>query len=246
MPEIIGASIAADIQKFSLDSIVELFTMDLTRYGEGILYFTPSIDANNVAEGGVLKHDGNSYTPIPIKATGFEWTSQGALPRPLLQLSNTAKILPGLLLSFYDLLGASVTRTRTLYKYMDGQPSADPTQTFPVDIYLIERKTKQNENLIEWELASAMDVEGRKIPGRRVFRDLCTHYYRVFDPDTMDYDYTEATCPYVGVDAFDQIGNPTTAALDVCGKRLSSCQLRFTGTTTIPAQLFPGVQVSNR
>ena len=86
-----------------------------------------------------------------------------------------------------------------------------------------------------------MDQEGRKLPGRQVLKDACTHIYRF--PDGMgDFDYTNATCPYVGTDYFEATGASTNdPALDKCGKKLSDCRLRFGQHGVLPTRAFPGV-----
>ena len=77
-----------------------------------------------------------------------------------------------------DLVGARVVRRRTLGKYLDGEPGADPLQEFPIDIFFIERKTQENSMIISWELASALDLEGLKLPRRIITQNYCQWRYR--------------------------------------------------------------------
>ena len=77
-----------------------------------------------------------------------------------------------------DLVGAKVTRRRTLGKYLDGEPNADPLQEFPIDVFYIERKTQETSMVISWQLASVLDLEGLKLPRRIITQNYCQWRYR--------------------------------------------------------------------
>ncbi len=224
-------------QAASLDAKVELWTLDGTSHGAGVLRWT----SGTVSDQPVV-FAGNTYPPTPIEADGFEWSGSGPLPTPRLRIANVNLVITGLLQQFNDLVGATVTRLRTLTRFLDGQPGADPTAHWPLDVYRVERKSAQNKVYVEWELAAAMDQEGRLVPGRQVTR-LCDQRYRVWDPDTQTFDYSQATCPYVGAASFDRFGNPVASgADDVCNKQLTSgCKVRFGDNAILPFRGFPGV-----
>ena len=68
-----------------------------------------------------------------------------------------------------DLTGATVTRIRTLARFIDavnfpsnvnpyGTP--DPTAEFPQEIYKIDRKAAENRETVQFELASVFDLAG--------------------------------------------------------------------------------------
>lgn len=185
--------------------------------------------------------DGHDYIPIAVNVTGFEWNGQGTLPTPTLQISNVNRVLASSVNSLKSLVGAKFTRIRTFRKHLDDGSDPDPTLIFPKEIYRINRKTAQNKVYLEFQLASALDQEGVKIPGRVCLRNTCTHRYRMWDPDTLTFDYTRATCPYVGSTYFkatDEVtGDP---ALDRCSKTLSGCRARF-GTAPLPTRAVPGI-----
>jgi lambda family phage minor tail protein L len=105
-------------------------------------------------------------------------------------------VLDGLLGPGGDLLGATLTRLRTFRRFLDGEPDADPTAHFEPDIWRLERKTRQDAVLVEWELASVLEQEGRRLPGRQMLRDLCSHSYRRWTGSR--FDYAAASCPYTG------------------------------------------------
>ena len=80
-----------------------------------------------------------------------------------------------------DLTGASVVRIRTLAKFIDavnfpgntnpfGTP--DPNAEFPQEQYSIDRKSAENRNVVEFELAAPTDLAGVRIPGRQCTRSI--------------------------------------------------------------------------
>ena len=68
-----------------------------------------------------------------------------------------------------DLTGATVTRIRTLARFVDAAnfPSnvnpygtPDSTAEFPQEIYKIDRKAAENRETVQFELASVFDLAG--------------------------------------------------------------------------------------
>ena len=126
---------------------------------------------------------------MPIQATGFAY-QRGQLPRPKLSVSNALGTITAILLNVNkvtagnDLSAATVTRIRTLARYLDavnfppdedgvqvnplGTP--DPTAEFPREIYKIDRKSAENRNLVEFELAAVFDLIGVRAPQRQCTR----------------------------------------------------------------------------
>ena len=145
---------------------------------------------------------GNTYIPAPIQATGFENSSRGTLPTPILSISSQSEtgtdqlaLLRYEILKLGDIIGAKVTRRRTFAKYLDWANFAattsgprleelpegyepDPNAELPRDIYYIERKTAENKNTIQYQLSSILDLEGIKIPRRTIISDKCNWNYR--------------------------------------------------------------------
>jgi lambda family phage minor tail protein L len=200
----------------------------------------PPADQLEVATlGPRVRFQGEDYQPLPIEAEGFAWTGRGAPPRPRLRVANIGGVLGGLLGPGGDLLGATLTRLRTFRRFLDGEPDADPTAHFEPDIWRLERKTRQDAVLVEWELASVLEQEGRRLPGRQMLRDLCSHSYRRWTGS--GFDYAAASCPYSGAACFTEAGVPTGSSGDRCGKRLGDCQLRFGVGAVLPTRAFPGL-----
>ena len=224
----------SDLQAVAPSAIIELFQLELNAAQHGVnetYYFHAGTDATG--SNGDIVWDGQAYLAFPIEATEFEYTGTGSLPRPKLRVSNIYGTITGIILTLPNgLEGAKVTRIRTLARYIDGvnfpggtNPlgTPDPTAEFPREIYYIDRKATENRDLIEFELAAAFDLVGVRAPKRQCVANVCQWTYR--GPE----------CGYAG-NAFFNFNDVPVAAIgqDVCGKRLRSCELRFS------QQRFPG------
>lgn len=220
--------------------LVTLFELDARNLGDtDIRRFTRDTVGDNQA----VTFNGNVYTPIDIEAEGFEWGGSGAPPAPTLKLSNVSMYAGVLVREFNDLCGAKITRIRTYRDFLDNGATPDPTMTFPIDVFRIERKVSHNKVYIEFELAVIFDQEGLKLPARQCIRDTCTHIYRRYNAATNSFDYSTATCPYTGTSYFKRDGSATALkSEDLCGKRLSNCIQRFGSTAVLPTRSFPGMQ----
>jgi len=231
-----NAKIKTDIQHLNVGSaLIHLYTLDATSIeGGGTYHFCPMTDS-----GDAVLFNSVEYLPLPVETEGFMYDGTGAMPRPLIRVSNINLTFVAAVVSFNDLVGAKLTRRRTFAKYLDGASEANPSAQFPTDIFYIERKTRQNKYLIEWELKAAVDIENTLIPRRQVL-GICSHRYRLYKTSTGTFDYTNASCPYTSTSYFDAEGVVTTKANDKCGKKLFDCQLRY-GTDQLPGRFFPGV-----
>lgn len=225
--------LAAQIQTLEPSAIIELFEVDATGIGGDFYRFHAG--TNNLISDVVWK--GVTYVAFPIEASDFEYNGTGQLPRPKISVSNAAGLISFLVLNYEDLIGAKVTRRRTLAKYLDAvnfpggvNPDADPDAEFAEDIYYVDRKTNENKDVVEFELASAFDLAGVKVPRRQIIQNVCVWKYRGTE------------CAYAGTNYFDANDLPVASAgLDVCGKRLSSCQKRFGENQPISFGSFPAV-----
>ena len=178
------APIITDLQKINPSAIIELFTIttDATLHGSATTYRFhngTSLNAN-----GNIVWASNTYTKMPIQAEGFAFTN-GQLPRPTLTISNALGTITAILLNVNavttgnDLTGSTVTRIRTLARYLDaanfsggtnplGTP--DPTAEFPQEIYKIDRKSAENREVVQFELAAVFDLAGIRAPKRQCTR----------------------------------------------------------------------------
>lgn len=230
-----SSKIKAKTQKLDQSPFVHLYELDLTPLGDDILRFCSSVQETDV-----VKFGGYSYEPRAVEVTGFEVTGEGASPEPMIKMSNLDNQIGMAIAGFGDLVGMRFTRIRTFREFLDGEADPDSTATFPSEQYLIEQKVTQNSIFVEWKLSSALDQEGKLLPGRQVLRDVCTWQYRRYDEELAAFDYTKATCPYAGSSYFDETGQVTTLEQDRCSKQLSGCRARF-ASSPLPFSGFPAV-----
>ena len=242
----------SELQAIAPSAVIELFELELNVAQHGVndtyrFHSGSSLDSN-----GEVVWNGNAYLRFPVEAEGFEYTGKGTLPRPTIRCSNILSFVTAILSTLPNgLEGAKVTRIRTLARYIDavnfpggvnpyGTP--DPTAEFPREIYYIDRKVAETRDVVEFELASAFDLAGVRAPKRQCVSNICQWVYK------------SAECGYTGTAYFDENdASVASSALDVCGKRLSSCSVRFgeqsqDGTTTagstqlvLAAAFTPGV-----
>lgn len=156
-----------DLQKLSLESpLVELYTLDCTAIGGSVYRFTP-----NFENGGSISFGGLTYTSMPIISDGWEANSNGTQPRPTLTISNVNQTLLNAVITLGDIVGAKVTRMRTLAKYLDGGSSPDSNQFLQPEIFFIDQKVSHDKVAIAWQLSSILDRFGTKIPRRQITKD---------------------------------------------------------------------------
>lgn len=230
-------TISEEVQKLETDNIVTLFQLDTTPIGgSSVFNFT-----KKMREDSYISFGGVQFAAIDISYDGFLWDGRGGFPKPTIQVSNVANLLTALIVEFKDLCGAKVTRIRTFEQFLDDGSNPDPEATFPLDIYQIEQKTQHNRVFVEWQLSSILDQTGRQLPGRIILRDVCTHTYRIYNPATGTFDYSNASCPYTGSKSFNENDQATTAPFDKCSKRLTGCKLRFGERGELKTRAFPGV-----
>lgn len=327
------------------DAILTLF--DITLPSGTLTHFFNGLDdgSNNIffpqkeISGSVYPL--KEYVAIPIEITGLEVSSAGASNRPKLSVANipvlsrTASnnsdgvddendILDILtsegITSNEDLLNSKIVIRRTLlsktYRSSDSNPSTSGAE-FPSQTYIIDRVSAENNVVVEFELASPMDIEGVTLPNREVIGRYCPWRYqghfhpdrtqnpvvssedggcvwpldsngRFFDKDdnvitknissiptynastqnasrsagfrtkTIRDGHTEIWEAIRTVPAETSNGkhNPTTSngywkRIDVCGKTLNSCKIRFQGNNSddtlntsyvLPFGGFPGAR----
>lgn len=114
----------------------------------------------------------------------------------------------GTQLSAYQPVGATWT----------GNPygTPNPTAEFPREVYYIDRKANENNEFVEFELATPFDLAGVRIPRRQALADLCA------------WEYKSAECSYAG-------------ALPTCSKTLDACREHFGASAWLPFGGFPGI-----
>jgi lambda family phage minor tail protein L len=191
-------------------AIIELFELHLDASLHGtteIVYFHPG--ANQATPTGNIIWKGKPYQALPIEVEGFEYNGTGQLPRPKVRVSNLLGNISALLLSVNeftignDLTGAKVIRIRTLSRFLDPvnftggvNPYGTPAdEEMPREIYYIDRKSVENRDVVEFELAAVFDLAGVRAPKRQVIANICQWKYR------------SAECGYTGSNYFDEYDN---------------------------------------
>lgn len=234
------SSVYEELAALSPNAIIELFQLTLiaTLHGTSdTYYFHAGVNAN---VSGNIVWNGTQYVRLPIQAEGFEYSNTGTLPRPTLTVANLGGEISALLLlanAFTpgnDLGGAKVTRIRTLKKFLDGEAAADPHAKFPDEIWYVDRKSAETRDVVQWELASKFDLAGIMLPKRQIIANVCQWQYRSSECGYTGSNYWNANDQSVG-----------TLAADVCGKRLTSCKLRFGATSPLPFGSFPGAGLTS-
>ena len=179
-----SSAIVSNLQNTNPSAIIELFTLQLDNSLHGATTIYRFHAGSSLKDNGEIVWAGNTYQRFPIKAEGFAFR-QGQLPRPTLTVSNALGTITAILLSVNtttagnDLTGATVTRIRTLARFLDavnfpgdinpyGTP--DSTAEFPQEIYKIDRKSAENRDTVQFELASVFDLAGIRAPNRQCTR----------------------------------------------------------------------------
>ena len=181
-----SSAIVSNLQNTNPSAIIELFTLQLDNSLHGATTIYRFHAGSSLKDNGEIVWAGNSYQRFPIKAEGFAFR-QGQLPRPTLTVSNALGTITAILLNVNtttagnDLTGATVTRIRTLARFLDavnfpadinpyGTP--DPTAEYPQEIYKIDRKSAENRAVVQFELAASFDLANIRIPLRVCTKEL--------------------------------------------------------------------------
>ena len=142
-------AIVSNLQNTNPSAIIELFTLALDNSLHGATTVYRFHAGSSLKDNGEIVWAGNSYQRFPVKAEGVAF-QKGMLPRPTLTVSNALGTITAILLNVNtttagnDLTGATVTRIRTLARFLDavnfpgdinpyGTP--DSTAEFPQEIY---------------------------------------------------------------------------------------------------------------
>ena len=179
-----SSSVISDIQGINPSSIIELFTLTTTAALHGSAQTYRFHSGSSLNSNGEIVWAGNSYQRFPVEADGFAF-QKGQIPRPTLTVSNALGTITSILLTVNetttgnDLTGATITRIRTLAKFLDAVNFAggvnpygtpDPNAEFPQEIYSIDRKSSETRDAVSFELAAPIDLAGVRAPKRQCTR----------------------------------------------------------------------------
>jgi lambda family phage minor tail protein L len=182
-----------NLQSINPNPIIELFEIQLKTalHGANTTYRFHN-NTNITTAQGNISWNSNTYYSAPIQASGFKYETKQT-PRPTLTISNLSLLAPavpiGIMSSVLidvnsttpgnDLVGATVTRIRTLARFLPNSNftgnnpygTPDETQEFPKEIYEIARKSAETRNFCTFELAASIDQFGVKLPKRQFLPD---------------------------------------------------------------------------
>ena len=177
----------SELQNITPSSIIELFELKLDQNLHGLNETRYFHSGSSLNFNGEIKWNGNFYQRFPIQAEGFEYKG-GKLPRPTLTISNATGVISSLLLRINnpvlggtvgnDLIGAIFTRIRTNAKFLPHEnfvgdnPFGTPDETVEdaKQIFTIARKSTENREFVQFELAAALDMANVRCPNRIITR----------------------------------------------------------------------------
>jgi lambda family phage minor tail protein L len=146
-------SIRTEIQGLAPSSIIELFELDMSvTTSGGKLFFHAG--TNNLGTSVVWQ--GVEYQPWPIKASGFDKTGSGSLPRPKITVSNYGGTISAEVAANDDLVGCTITRRRTLARFLDA--SNFPSETRPPTLLSTSLMKSGSLSRRRWRLKIASNL----------------------------------------------------------------------------------------
>lgn len=204
--------LTSEVQKLAPSAIIDLFELSVyPEITDNTVYAEPTrfhAGVNQVEQNIVWQ--GNTYTRFPLEFSGFESNTKGTIPRPTVKIANIGGAISSLLYEFDNLIGAKVTRKRTLYKYLDAvnypngkNPDANPDVGFDDEVYYVSRKVLENGIFVELELSPSWDLHGIKIPRRLCTQNICMWQYKGLDCGYFDV-------PVIAMTDADFTADPTT------------------------------------
>jgi lambda family phage minor tail protein L len=248
-------AINADLQQLEPGNCVRLFEVDGTKFGADVLRFHNHTIPYTQAEIEQLQTDGNpieagapygkpiwwqgvEYGAWPVEVSDLEMSTDGQAATPKITVANLNGLITALCLQFEDMAQAKVIIHDTFSHYLDaanfpaGNAEADPEQE-KLQVWYIDRKSSEDDETVEFELASPADLRGQKIPTRQI-TSLCTWCAR-------GWYRTGNGCDYAGTAYFDKNGNPVSdPSLDVCGGLMPDCKKRYGENNPLSFGGFPG------
>lgn len=227
-----------ELQKLEPTAIIDLFEVRLTQAVNNIaqtLYYHPGTNAL-IAN---IVFNNKPYPAVPVEMTGLETSGQGMMARPTLKVANANGAVSSLILDqAINPLKAQVVRIRTFKKFLDaanfsgGNATADPAAKTE-EVWYIDRVASENLQFVEFELTAKLDLTNLELPRRQV-TEFCPWRYRgtecgyvakrYFQVDDIEISKAEMQAlASINSLTFDQ----AVDKFDVCGKRVSSCRLRY-------------------
>ena len=199
-----SSNLSKQMLSVASDTVIELFEIDFSilqdnmenlkyladiNFGESAIYrFCSMVNGSNP-----IYWQGNGYQPLPIEAEGFEKVGDGRLPRPKMRIANPEGIFSLIFKLNKDFSNCTLVRKRTFAKFLDSDNylnrntnsigdnhfgTPDPDSHFDDDVFFINKKLIESKDVVEFELVSALELEGSYVPARVVLSSYCGWTYR--------------------------------------------------------------------
>lgn len=184
-------ALVEDLQKQNPGSpLVHLFELQIS--DSSSVYFHAGLD-DDLTSLQFRDYDTNStirtYTAIPVQAEGFELTMNGPTARPTVSFANATAVFSSAVGDYDDLIGKKVVRRTTLKKYLYGESGdSSPPVEYPRQLFFIDRINQKTKQVVSFELVSAFDLEGIRIPARQVVANGCPWIYTGADSALNEYE----------------------------------------------------------
>lgn len=138
---------------------------------------------------------GNSYEPLPVDFSGFEFFADGKQNRPSIKLANIDGFITNYIKNKNDLINSKIKRLKVFVRNLDDANFSEQVNpffgyrkkrnaisgygnSFYEDNYIINKKTQENKFYIEFDLNSPLDLENQSLPNRKVSDNICSWNYR--------------------------------------------------------------------
>lgn len=173
-------TLQSQLQQSAVGAIVELFDIDLSPIGVNSQYYLTSSATSTI------NWQGRSYQAFPIVCSNVDRSMDQAPGRVTLTVAaaqnQTISLIGSILQQYGDLVGANVTRWRTLATFLDAGATPDPNQYFPIQRYTIIQKAVFNPTQIQFICATKLDRPGLFLPRRQILKDKVDNDYSLYCP----------------------------------------------------------------
>lgn len=193
--------IATDLQSQEvLSGLLELYVLE---FGDNLsqkLYFHPGTktDLTSVTfRDAEYPYASQTYIALPLQLRGVEVTGDGAPARPTLSVANVLTQFRTSLgdINADDIIGARITRRRTLEKYLTtGSYQGSAPTEFPSESYTVDRIVDESNTVLTYELANPFDLNTIQLPRRVVVGKYCSWVYRGNDTTFTSSDKLCGAC----------------------------------------------------
>jgi lambda family phage minor tail protein L len=187
------AIVNKELYKLTPSTLIELFELDTTSIDGNRLPTSQQIIRfhNYVSEGYYPVYFASTkYSPIPVQFKNNEVKGDGtALPRPHLNIGNADGMVSYFMSQTDSLIGAKLVRRRTFARFLSGETwglaaninplgTPDSEAVLSDDVFYVDKVVSENKQIVEFELASILELHKVKLPKRRMFATNCGFEYR--------------------------------------------------------------------